>query len=146
MRPFHPVSTHSALEEAHDDSSDGTMTATECDDEESVDSRDDDPNRLNFYVLDSLLDRGADVNAANQDGHAPLHYAASMVRISGFAYGYHCQDWLRWCPTCVNRHCLRPEALKSIGYFRMYIYLAAIFGPILVPAILYELKSKCRAS
>ena len=38
-----------------------------------------DPDRQNFYVMDLLLDRGADVNGANLDGHAPLHYAASVV-------------------------------------------------------------------
>ena len=40
-----------------------------------------DLSRVNFYILDLLLEHGADVNAANLDGHAPLHYAASMVRV-----------------------------------------------------------------
>ena len=51
-----------------------TLTDYSCYSDENVD-----PGRVNFYVLDMLLDHGADVNAANQDGHAPLHYAASMV-------------------------------------------------------------------
>ena len=34
---------------------------------------------VNFGVLDLLLDHGADINAGNNDGHAPLHYAAAVV-------------------------------------------------------------------
>lgn len=43
------------------------------------DSENTDPNLLNQSVLDLLISRGADVNAGNHDGHAPLHYAASVV-------------------------------------------------------------------
>ena len=56
-------------------------SVVETDLEDSLDaSVVEDPHRLNFHVLDVLLDHGADVNAANQDGHTPLHYAASVVR------------------------------------------------------------------
>ena len=40
-----------------------------------------DPDLLNEFVLDLLFQRGADVNAGNNDRHTPLHYAAAVVNL-----------------------------------------------------------------